>query len=378
MTDNTNTEISFSNLLGLENGGEFILGDTTQVDENKPLVLDTVIPTSTENPDLEEKVIIIPGESPDLKNTIAPEKEAVEKPEPNYFTTIAKKFIAEGDWEDVQIEDENGNLVKLSEIDNLDEETFLAIKEDHKKLAKEDIEKNYISVKELPEEKLRLLNIIKNGGDLKEIFKSEEGLKKPFEGMDLNDDKNKASILYWQYTQKQGLEAGEAKDLVDAAIKNLTLDSKVTNIVDYYQENHKKRLVEIEQQVIAEKAAEEASIKEYKKNLSTLYKKEGITDSVSKRLIEAATVRDETGDLVIDSVYENIMKDPEKAKDLIFFMLEQEAFLKAKGANIKTQEQIGLLRTVKIVRDTGGKSSSPEIKEEPKNKNPFGEVVLEQ
>lgn len=373
MEDNP-MEVSFAQLLGMEGqGGELILEDTPN---NTPpvqpgLVIEdepgTQKPAETEPAPKEGEE---PGEKPVEESKPA---EVVNSPA---FLSLAKKYLEDGKWSDVVI-DIDGKQVKLSEATDIDEETFFAIEEDQRAAQKEEIEKEYISVKDVDEDRKRLINIIKNGGDLKEIFQNEAALKKPFEGMDLTNEKQQTQILYWQLTKQQGLEPGEAEELVKKAVKELSLDSKVEKIVKFYQDAHEKNLADIEKNVAEERQKEEAAIKDYRKNLSSLYKADGISDSLSKRLVDAATKKDETGNLVVDSMYEKLMEDPKEARELIFFILERENFLKAKGATIKKDAEMNLMRNVKILRETK-RSTEPEKVEEKPVQNPFGEIILGQ
>lgn len=291
------------------------------------------------------------------------------------FTSIAKKLLSKGDWEDGII-DIDGKEVKLSEIEDLDEDTFYDIWEEQKESKKEEITKNYIPVKGVDEEKLRLINILKNGGDLKEIFKDENQLRKPFEGVDLESEQNLQSIYYNQLL-RQNIDESDARDLVIKATKDLTLDSKAKNIVELHQENFKKDLKRIEKETEELQKEERENAKIYKKSLHTLYKEEGIEDSLSKVLVEAGTKYDDkTGQLYIDTVYEKLMEDPTKAKDLIFFMLEQEKFLAKKGVSAKTEVEMKNLRKFKIARETGKTATTEVKKEENKDKSIFSTVEL--
>lgn len=306
-------------------------------------------------------------------------EEVVKKPEmviENNFTNIAKKLLEKGDWQDFVIEGEDGKETKFSDMENLDEETFLTIWKEQKTFAKEDIEKNYIPVKGIGEDKLALINILKNGGDLKEIFKDESQLKKPYEDLDLSVQQNQQNILYQQYLN-QGLPADDAKDLVIKSTKDLSLASKSEQIVKFYQESYDKKLKDIEKETAEQRTKEIESIKEYKKNLLTLYKEEEIEEGLGKVLAESATKKNQDGGLYIDTIYENIMKDPAQAKDLVFFMLEKDKFLAKNGASIKREVNMNNMRKVKLVQETNKTVHKVNEEEGDKNNTPFGSIILE-
>lgn len=302
------------------------------------------------------------------------EKEKV-KPtnvDPN-FSNIVKKLLASGDWKDAIIE-KDGVDTKLSEMENLDPDTFLSVWEEQKKANKEESDKNNIEISGLDENNVRLINIIKSGGDLKEIFKDENQVMRPFETSDLDDLQTTQNIVFQQFL-RQGISKEDATDLVVKATKDLSVSSKAKNIVDYYQKDYDDNLKEIEKQVIADRAKEQEEIKEYKKTLSSLYKEDGTGEAVAKPLVDAATKYDKSGNLHIDTVYEKIMKDPKQAKDLIFFMLEKEKFLTANGATVRRETNLDTMRRIKLVQETAKVASAP--KDEKKEVAGFGAIVLE-
>jgi hypothetical protein len=317
----------------------------------------------------------------EIKEEVKEEVKIEEKPiissvESTNFSNIAKKFLEKGDWEDAIIEKE-GVEVKLSESEDLDEETFFAIWDEQKKISKETIDKNFIPVKGIDENKLKIINIIKNGGDIKEIFRDETQLQKPYEDVDLENTQVQQNILYNQYL-RQGVEPDDAKDLVLKATKELSLDIKAKHIVAGYQSLYEENLSKLEKETAELQKKELEEIKEYKKSLNTFYKEDGLEDVISKSLVDAATkIDNKSGQLYIDTVYEDIMKDPAKAKDLIFFMLERDKFLSKKGASVKRETDIKHLRNIKIVQETS-KQSNVTKQEEEKVTNNFSDIVIQE
>lgn len=324
----------------------------------------------------EEKEVVIPevkteeAEKPEVKveNEVVPTLKVE-----NDYIGIAKKLLEKGDWKDFIIEGEDGKETKFSDLENLDEETFITIWKEQKNLDKEEIEKNFIPVKGIDENRLSLINIIKEGGDLKEIFKDESQIQRPYENIDLSVQQNQQNILYQQYLN-QGLTADDAKELVIKSTKDLSLSAKTEQIVKFYQEAYDENLKKIEKQVAEDRVKEAESIKEYKKNLINLYKQDELDDSLSKVLAESATKKTPDGQLYIDTVYDELMKDPEKARELVFFMLEKDKYLAKKGASIKRDVQISNMKKIKLVQDTN-KAVVKEKEEEVKT--PFGDIVLE-
>jgi len=363
------TEITFEDLMSLD--GDFKLPETD---------IPAVPPTSQAAPDVKIDIADLTkvGEIEQLKEPVVEikkEEPSQEAPAPAtiapIYLNISKKFLEDGKWEDMLIDD-NGKEIKLSEATELDEELFLKVYEAQDAARKEDIEKDYVSVKGVDDNKLKLINIIKNGGDLKDIFQDPSQIKRPFEGADLSNEQYQKSIVYNQFL-RQGLSQEEAKELTEKAAKDLTLETKTDSIVKAYQKHYDDTLALKEKEIIAERQAEETAIKEYRKNLSLAYKEEGLSEHISKKFVDAATKRDAEGNLAIDTIYEKLMEDPKEAKELVFFMLEKENYLKARGAKIKQAEQVDFMRKVSIIRDTASKVT-PKVSTEIPATDPFSQI----
>jgi len=364
----TQGEISFEDLVlknneNLETGDEIVF---TQEDFGKDdsVEIQEEGEKSTEIEEIKDKELKSKEEA-----VVVPEGMLVE----NNYTNISKKLLEDGEWKDFIIVGEDGKETKFSDLKDLDEETFLTVWKEQKTFVKEDLDKNYIPVKGIEENRLSLINILRNGGDLKEIFKDESQLRKPYEGLDLNVQQNQQNVLYQQYLN-QGLTSDDAKDLVIKSTKDLSLSDKSEQIVKFYQEAYEEKLKKIEKQTPEEKIKEAEAKKEYKKNLINFYKEEELEDNLGKILAESATKKNPDGQLYIDTVYEEIMKDPAKAKDLVFFMLERDKFLAKKGASMKREVNINNMKKVKLVQDT---NKTIHKTEEEKTNTPFGDIVLE-
>lgn len=367
---NVEKEISFEDLV-LKNNESLAEGEMSFTEEDFK---------NTNFTEEEEEVITEKEKEPVIEDKTQKEKvievvaPVTAKVVENNYINTAKKLLEQGEWKDFIVEGEDGKETKFSELDDLDEETFLTVWKEQKNLAKEELDKNYIPVKNIDENKLNLINIIKNGGDLKEIFKDESQLRRPYEGLDLDSQQNQQNVLYQQYLN-QGLNADDAKDLVIKSTKDLSLSAKSEQIVKFYQESYDENLKKLEKQTAQDRVKEQESIKEYKKNLQTSYKEEGLEDSLSKVLAESATKKTSDGQLYIDTVYEELMKDPQKAKDLVFFMLEKDKYLAKNGASVKREVNISNLKKIKLIQDTNKVSNK--IIEEEKSNSPFGDIVLE-
>jgi hypothetical protein len=308
---------------------------------------------------------------------IKPEKEEVKqelpkKEEETTFYKLTKKLIEEGKWSDANIEDEDGNSVKLSEYKNLTQEEYLDILEKQKEFEKEEIELKYIKTDGADETKKRIANIVLNGGDLKEIFRDESEMSRPFtseSGWDLDNETHQASIVY-QHFLSQGMSKKQAESLVKAAQEDLNLDTQAQQIVEFYQKNFDDNLKKAEADVIAEKESERERLKTYKSELSKIYKEQKLPETLTKKLVDLATKENTDGELLIDELYNKVMQDPKEAQEVILFLADRKAYMESRMYETKKATQTESFRTISLIpRD--------KVKKAQKEEETTGDLIFE-
>jgi len=290
----------------------------------------------------------------------------LETPKDNFYTNLLKKKLEKGLWEDVIIK-EGETETKLSEIEDLTEEEYLKLEEDQLAIKNEDIKEKYISIDGIAEEKKLILEIVKNGGNLAELFQNEQQLEKPFDeskGWDLENEKHQESIAYQHYLS-QGNTPSRAKLLVEEDKKEFVLDSVAKQIVDFHQKAYSDNLNEINKKLIEDKAAEKENLKVYRSELTKKYKEDKVPEHDIKKLVDAATKEDQNGEFAVDTIYETKMKDPIEASELIFFLTNKEQYLQQKMLETKVKTNLSTMRTInRAPKDAAQKVAPKEEKQE--------------
>jgi hypothetical protein len=288
------------------------------------------------------------------------EEQVEEKtPEPtktiSEYSNVAKAFLDSGEWDDVMIETEEGE-VALSSLDSLDKETFLQIVESQKEFKAE--AQKAKETEGLDDNKKALLNIIKNGGDLKEIFKEPSKLVKPFSqelGWDLDNEIHQEEIVFRQYLN-QGIDEKRARDLVQLDKRDLQLDIKSQQIVEYHQTTYENNIKKAEADFLESKKKEEAETKEFRKNLTASYKEiKDLSDSQIQKYVDIATKKNKEGDFEIDNLYNTWLEDPKKASELAMFLSDPETYLKVKTRATKVNTQLDTMRKISLIPKTSPK-----------------------
>lgn len=350
-TNQNQQELSFEQLMEFNN---FSLEDSD--DKNKDL--DTNI--SLLNEDEEEDANKHTTEDPPLDEDL--DKDKAKEPETkisidntdNTYLELIKDRLESGEWEDVLVEDEDGNEVKLSELKDIDKDTFLTLEKEIKTQKDTEFKEKYVSVDGLDEVKKRLINIVKEG-DLelaKALFQNPASLEEPFKGYDNDNDDHNEDVLFWYYEKGLGHSQKEAAALVKAAKEDLTLDVKAQKIVDYQRSQFYENLKNREKEILEEKAKEQENLKTYRKNLISELKQEGLSETLTKKFVDVATKTDKSGNYEIDTIYDEWMSDPKKAKELIYFMLDKDNYIKKVTANVKKDVQLDNLKRIKLVQDS--------------------------
>lgn len=268
------------------------------------------------------------------------------------YKNLALKYIEKGTWsKDLAIEDEEGNEVLVSELKDLDEETFFLIDEAVKKQEEESKKDKYISIEGMEDRRKTLIEIVKEGGDLKEIFNSPEEMEdyiNPFSKVDLDNEAVQERVYLNALMKHNKLDADTAQLVVEKAKKDLTLDTKVKTYVDQYTASFDKYVEGKKAEIIENKKAEEKAAKEFKKSLKEQYKNFKIKDTLASKLADSA-VNKKDGEFEIDTVYAQKMENPEEAAELILFLTDKKAYLDFKMSNKSIEQHKNTRRLVKLI-----------------------------
>lgn len=269
----------------------------------------------------------------------------------SYYGKLAKAFLNKGKWQDAEIEKEDGTVIKLSELDEVDEETFFAISDSQNKFNEDEIKNNYIKKDGFDENKLKIIEILKEGGDIKDIFASPEEAARPFEGVDLDDSNVQKNVFFNYLTKVQNFNPEDAKVVLANHDKRGELGDKVKQIVGGYQSDYDNKLTQKLESIKSEKLERENKDKEFNKNLQEIYKNYSLDEKLIKRFSTLGTKRTEDGDYELDSLYADKMEKPEEAADLIFFLTDKEGYLKSKMADTKIKTETNHLKKINLVKE---------------------------
>lgn len=312
-------------------------------------------------------------EQEEEETTSTTEKKEEEKPEPekeektvkvetetsnNVFANLTKKYIEMGTWQNATV-NIDGEEVALSDIENLDEETFLQIQKSQDELRNQDLKDKYINKEELDEISLNVVEISKRGGDISQVLKVKQQYIDPLENFDLDNEQHQEVLVREKY-RIQGLSQDEIDVIVEKKKKDLTLDTEANQYASKLKASFQKILTDQVEKAKQEEQEKLEKTKTLKKSLREAISSKGFTSDSTLRALT------DVGLNGIDDQIKSIKEDPEKLADLVLFLNKREEYLKAQFEKTGKSEKDTVLRTLNIIpkqkEDKAGKQ--PEKKEE--------------
>lgn len=346
---------------------EDFFNDTPQTEETEQ-PNDIFFEQQASEPDSEPEDSEIGAPRPKGKQAVT--EEPVSEPAPpkqesisnSFYSELIKDFINDGDWIDGQIEIDGQPFI-LSELENVDKTTFLKIKKGQQ-VAKEEREKGkYISVEDLDETDLKLIEIRKAKGDVRELLQFQSEVLHPLQGLDLENLDVQRNIVYHKYKNK-GIPDGVIRATIADLEANFKLDVEAAECVNEINAVYKQKVDEQLRIKQEEAKQEEENTKVYRKNSTEAFKAMGLKESVIKNFVDSATVKNKQGLTKADELFLKAKQDPEFFNEIIFLLNDPKGYKEYLGAGIKNKTA---LDTFIKISSTEKKATSTTTKEEAEN-----------
>lgn len=285
----------------------------------------------------------------EFEKTLAETEEDVEKfsGASEVFSNLAKKYIELGTWKDAKVEID-GKEVVLSEVEGLDEETFLSIQVAQDGLKDKDLKDKYIDKSELDEVGLKILEVSKEGGDWNKILQVKQKYIDPLENYDLNNEAHQEALVREKLFLNSGrtLSKHDLDSLIATRKRNLTLDTEAAEYAQDVKNAFNKYIEEEKNRAIEERKEVERTTAELKNKTKEALKEYKLKDSAIGPMLDLVAHGDNG---VITDHIEGIKKDPKALAELVFFLTRPEDYKKhiiEKGTIGKSTE---VLRTLNMI-----------------------------
>lgn len=260
--------------------------------------------------------------------TPEPEKEKQVKVESTNYSNLAKKYIELGTWKDATIETEDGE-VTLSEIEDLDEQTFLEIVQAQDAQRNEEIDQKFINKEDLDDISLKIIEISKNGGDIKDVLKAKETYIDNLNTYDLDNEQHQELLVRQKYKLKNPeLTDKQVDALINTHKEDLDLDTVATGFADDLKASYHKMLDDRKQEATQLKQKEQEERKGLRKSLKETLSGYGLKDHALRPLIDSVTKEGEDGNLLIDSQFAELKKNPDELAEFLLWKNNREDYKK--------------------------------------------------
>ncbi len=290
---------------------------------------------------------------PLLDNTEKKEEEGAD------YKDMVLAFIESGEWEFDAIEDEEGKVIKLSEMD-IDEDTFERLKQHNKEVVKEKVREELLG--EMSEAEKEFIEFKNTGGDLDKYVAAYK-IKQTAAAIDISTDEGKVNVIraYYQNLLKKSPEWTEKHLKRVIATMDLDEESKIAKdeITAFTNRQHeevvlKQKEVAQERERLETEARNEYNkeVEEYKKTVETQLKENGVNGKKVSAILKSFTDKDERGLTELDKLYLNMKKNPEQTLFLYEALTNPDELSKSEVKKQIAKKQLSTFKTLKFKKQT--------------------------
>lgn len=240
---------------------------------------------------------------------------------------MAKRGIIDniGDME-ITVDDKPVDLASIT-----DEDEILDIVESLVKSQREDMLRDKVDTSSISDFMRKMIEVDKAGGNVGALLDTYRKFQEPVDSADLSTREGQLAVIHHYYKMlgmsdddiKDNMELMEGKDDDYVEAKARKFDSVIKERMSSMVEQEKQR---------AEDRKKEAMerMKTYKKGLrSSISNNFQLSDNMVSKAVDFVTkVVDKDGRVGIDLAYMDMVKDPQKAADLVLFLMNKDEYLR--------------------------------------------------
>ena len=339
-----------NSLLGNSKSGDFL--EITKEDDFEP--------------EIKEKVI-----SEEQEEEEEPKKEVVEKPIETISETTAKKIYRDtikslfGEDQVFTQEGEDGEDIEVS-IDEYDvtADTLKELIERRIESEREKALEDKISTKGVSDFTKNLIEIEKNGGEIRDLLQYKDAYTDPLENLDLSTENGQMQAVALYLRGRQ-----EPQDEIDIRIeayrKRGILEEKATQFSKEIKESVNSLIEQRKLDSIEQRRQKEELFKSYRKDLDDELKNSfELKDTVRKKLLDHATKRDDNGEYELDKLYKIARSEPSTVALLSLFFEDKEEFIRQLSSKKVNEQRLKDQKAIKL-----GSKKTYDVEKVSKQKN---------
>lgn len=347
----------FSDLMGID--------DKEEVQEQEVEVPEAASEEEAEEPVKEEEAQEAPEEAPS-------QMQFSEDADTSAYTKLTQKYIELGLWSDAKLEIDGEEKV-LSELSDIDEETFLQIHNAQQEQKDSELEENYVDVRKLDPTAKQLFDIASNGGDITELIRIQEQFINPLKSYDLENEAHQEDLVRQMYLMdNKNLSKKQIDALVASDKSDLVLDKKAKEFTKRVEDSYQKTIEHENAKALEAQENEKKSLRDLKSNVKKELKEFGVNEKSIDALLNASVNKGEKG-LGVDEQFNQLKADPKKLAEFIVWYNNPDDYFKKVGREEATKKDNDILKTLKLVPRNSGKKAT---KAAPKQKDNVAEELM--
>lgn len=309
-----------------------------------------------------------PVEQPEVEDPKpAPEKPAASTSGANY-TDILKGLAERGIIDDPETyEFEVGDdKITLDKMDLSDPDKFFDVVSSIIKNKEEALLQNKIDASSVSDFTKQLIEAEKSGANVTDIVNKYKQYQAPVQDVDLSDKQDQLKLIKHYLGLLPNMPEDEAKvqyeliakqddDFIEERAKRYKeiLDKQFN---DYVQKQ--KEMAE------AKKAEDIEKFKKYRKDLkASLAGTYQLNDKMINKAMDFVIKGDERGVTPIKSKFMEMLQDPQKAPDLVMFLMDPTEFVKQKSIKALKEERTNTIKLIGRTNKTRGEEGKNKDKE---------------
>ena len=241
---------------------------------------------------------------------------------------------------------------------DVDLETFKDIALSKIAEIEEKANQNKISAEGISEFTKALIDVEKNGGDIKQLLEYKDTYSDPLSTLDMDTEQGQIDAIFLRLKA-----SGRTDKEIEYTVKGYMADGILGDMAHTAKEELEsavKAKVEAEKTRALENAkAMEDQMKSYRKEMKESFGGFELKDAVKTKLVDYATKKDANGQYELDKLYREHRLDPKRVTDLTLFLADKEEYIKQMTKKEVTETKLESARKLKIIKRSD--SSTPDI-----------------
>lgn len=269
------------------------------------------------------------------------------------YRSIVNKYLEEGLWEDV-ILDDDGN--KLSELDNVTRDDFFKISQEQKRIKEEILKENTIDKSDFDETQAKVIDLMRSGAtpqELKSVFDFQEKFIHPLKQYDLTNEAHAAQLLLYKYRVNNPDLSDEAIQYQLKVLKQRgELFEEAERTAQEINDEYLQRVDAMQKDILEKEKSKKEALKEVVGKVNASMNERKVKDSV-KRTVRDFLSRDLKGENITKEINSLRSDNPEKLTQILVLLANEQEFQRVYGKT-KSDEASRVLRKINFSAKPSG------------------------